>query len=175
MNAACRTVFAGLLALAGLAGSAGAATQLKDAAGPREMTEPGIDVLTKGPVHEGFAQPTTDAPEPGPLVPKQPPDPIPEEPPDQKPEGPNVQWVPGYWSWDANKNDWLWASGIWRNTPPDRKWVPGHWTKTDDGWRWVNGFWASTARHEVNYLDEPPASLESGPSAPAPGDDSIYV
>ncbi len=175
MNTACRAVCAGLLALAGLAGSAGAATPMKDAASPKELPEPGIDVLTKGPVHEGFAQPTTDAPEPGPLVPKQPPAPVPEEPPDQKPEGPNVQWVPGYWSWDANKKDWLWVSGIWRNTPPDRKWVPGHWTKTDDGWRWVNGFWVPSARRALNYLDEPPATLDIGPSIPAPDDDSIYV
>jgi hypothetical protein len=53
--------------------------------------------------------------------------------------------------------------------------VPGHWTKTGDGWRWVNGFWASSTRGELNYLDEPPASLETGPSVPAPDDDSIYV
>jgi hypothetical protein len=175
MNAAVRALGAALLVLAGLAGFAATASTDSKAAAPKELTEPDIDVLSKGPVHEGFAQPTTAAPEPGPLIPKQPPDPIPEEPPDQKPEGANVQWIPGYWSWDANKKDWLWVSGFWRNAPPDRKWVPGHWTKTDDGWRWISGFWASSTRREVTYQEEPPASLDTGPSVEAPDEDSIYV
>src|SRR5262245_61030248 len=62
--------------------------------------EPGVQVQTRGPVHEAFAQPTEVKPQPGPIVPKKPPGPITEEPPEQKPEGDNVIWIPGYWSWD---------------------------------------------------------------------------
>src|SRR5438105_1908609 len=48
------------------------------------------EVLTRGPVHEAFAEPVQFNPKPGAVVPKQPPAPIEELPPDQKPEGQNV-------------------------------------------------------------------------------------
>src|SRR5438552_13662961 len=73
------------------------------AADEQEAAEAGINILARGPVHEAFAQPTTIAPDAGPLVTEAPPDPVPEEPPDQKPDGPNVQWISGYWSWDADQ------------------------------------------------------------------------
>src|SRR5689334_3047899 len=72
----------------------------------------GVQVLTRGPVHEAFAEPVVFNPEAGPVVPKEPPQPIEEIPPDQKPEGENVQWVPGYWNWDEAQGDFLWVSGI---------------------------------------------------------------
>src|SRR5215468_6569743 len=91
-----------------------------------------ISVQARGPIHEAYAQPVDSGAtlEQGPILPKKPPDPIPEEPPEQKPEGDNVQWIPGYWAWDADRKDYLWVSGTWRNVPADRKWVPGYWTKT---------------------------------------------
>ena len=77
----------------------------------------------------------------GPVIPKQPPDPIQEMPPDQKPAGQNVQWIPGYWSWDVSRNDYLWVSGIWREPPPNSQWVPGYWHQVDGGNQWVSGTW----------------------------------
>lgn len=105
-----------------------------------DKPEAGVEVLTRGPVHEAYAQPTDATAQPGIVVPKRPPDPIAELPPDEKPSGDNVQWLPGYWAWDSDRSDFLWVSGFWRATPPGRKWVPGHWTAVEGGWQWVTGF-----------------------------------
>ena len=104
----------------------------------------GIDVLAKGPVHEAFAA-TAEGPTASPVVAKQPPDPIEELPPDQKPEGDNVQWLPGYWSWDEENTRFIWISGFWRQPPPGRVWVPGSWREARGGFQWVSGFWQPEA------------------------------
>ena len=90
----------------------------------------GVEVLTRGPVHEAFAQAVTFDPQPGIVVPKAPPAPIEEMPPAQKPEGDNVVWIPGYWDWDDERDDFIWVSGIWRALPPGRQWVPGYWVRS---------------------------------------------
>src|SRR5437660_2216800 len=132
----------------------------------REVPSDDVSVQTRGPVHEAYAQPAEVSPGPGPLVPKRPPDSITEMPPDQKPAGDNVIWIPGYWSWDQDRNDFSWVSGSWRIPPPNRNWVPGHWEQANDGWQWVAGFWAPNTQQEVQYVDQPPASLDEGPSVP---------
>src|SRR5580704_1273864 len=118
--------------------------------------QPGVDVQTRGPVHEAYAAPTSLQPVPGPIIPKQPPDPIEEMPPDEKPAGDNVEWLPGYWAWDDDRNDYLWVSGIWRVPPPNRQWVPGSWHQVEGGWQWANGFWMTLQQGEVQYLPPPP-------------------
>src|SRR5438093_8875804 len=89
----------------------------------------GVEVLTRGPVHEAFAETIAFDPQPGIVVPKAPPDPIEELPPDERPEGANVAWIPGYWAWDDDREDFLWVSGIWRSLPPGRQWVSGYWSQ----------------------------------------------
>lgn len=138
---------------------------------PLEAVEP----LTRGPVHEAYAQPTDAPPGPGPAIPKAPPPPVPEIPPEERPAGDDIEWIPGYWAWDADRNDFLWVSGVYRRVPPDRSWVPGHWVQTPEGYRWVSGFWNPVTRNDIPYVPEPPASLEVGPSVPAPVDDAFYV
>jgi hypothetical protein len=137
---------------------------------------PGGDVIPqpRGPVHEAFARPADGAPLVGPVVPRQPPAPVPELPPEQKPDG-NVVWVPGYWAWDAGRNDFLWVSGCWRVPPPGRQWVSGYWAPTNGQWQWVSGVWAPAGQGQPNYLPPPPASLDNGPDMPAPDDNSFYV
>jgi hypothetical protein len=39
----------------------------------------------------------------------------------------------------------------------------------------VSGYWAPTGQDRPPLVDEPPAPLETGPSVPAPDDNSIYV
>src|SRR5208283_3710375 len=68
----------------------------------------GVEVLTRGPVHEAYAETPNSEPKATAVVAKKPPDPIEEMPPDQKPEGDSVLWIPGYWSYDEERTDYLW-------------------------------------------------------------------
>jgi hypothetical protein len=135
----------------------------------------GIEVLTRGPVHEAFAETVTFDPEPGLIVPKEPPAPIEELPPEQRPEGTNVAWIPGYWAWDDERTDFLWVSGIWRALPPGRQWVPGYWGRSGPGAQWISGYWADAKISEVEYLPEPPATVENGPNVAAPSADHTWL
>jgi len=134
-----------------------------------------IEYLTRGPLHEAFAEPYEPEPVLNPLVTVEPPAPIDEVPPEFRPEGDLVTWIPGYWAWDDERNDYLWISGVWRQLPPRHRWVPGYWNQSGDGFRWINGFWSNTEVAEVQYLPEPPESLNEGPSAPAPSEQHFYV
>ena len=94
------------------------------------------EVLTRGPVNEAFAQPVTIEEEGDFVVPMEPPPEIAETVPAERPVG-DFTWVPGYWAWDSDRNDYIWVSGCWRAVPPGQYWVPGYWTKVSNGWRWV--------------------------------------
>ncbi len=135
----------------------------------------GMEVLTRGPVHEAFAETITFDPEPGIVVPKAPPEPIEEIAPDQRPEGANVTWIPGYWGWDDERNDFLWVSGIWRALPPGRQWVPGYWGQSQQGFQWTSGYWADADANQIDYLPEPPATIEAGPNVAAPSADATWL
>jgi hypothetical protein len=135
----------------------------------------GVEVLARGPVHEGFAAPAQARPLPSQVAPNKPPDPIEEVPPDEKPVGDQVIWIPGYWAWDDEPKDFLWVSGFWRVPPPDRQWLPGNWQQVEDGWQWTSGFWAAANQAELSYLPAPPPSVDEGPSTPAPDETSTYV
>jgi hypothetical protein len=138
-------------------------------------TKEGIEVLTRGPVHEAFAETITFDPEPGLIVPKAPPESIEELPPNERPEGDNVSWIPGYWAWDDERDDFLWVSGIWRALPPGRQWVPGYWAESGEGAQWISGYWSDAEAAEQEYLPPPPASVEVGPSIAAPSRDHYWV
>ena len=139
------------------------------------LTEEDVEVTLKGPLHEAFARTVTLDPVPGPRVDRQPPDPIDEIPPDVQPEGENVIWIPGYWNWDDSANDFLWISGLWRDMPPGRRWVPGYWAQEGNAWQWYSGFWADVEQESVQYLPQPPESLDLGPTSPAPSDNYFWI
>ena len=119
------------------------------------VPEEDVQVLVSGPIHEAFAKAVALDSEPGIVAPKAPPALIEEIPPEQKPEG-DVQWIPGYWAWDDERNEYIWVSGIWRVLPPGRQWVPGYWTPAGQGYQWISGYWASVEAKETEYLPEPP-------------------
>jgi hypothetical protein len=135
----------------------------------------GVEPLTRGPIHEAFAEPYQGEAKPSPIVPKQPPAPLEEVPPDEKPAGANVSWIPGYWAWDDERADFIWVSGFWRDIPPHRVWMPGYWAQVDNGSQWVPGYWADANQTQQELLPPPPPSVDDGPSTPAPGAQSSYV
>ena len=141
----------------------------------RTDVEEEVQVLTRGPVHEAFAETVTFDPEPGIVVPKAPPAAIEELPPEQKPEGANVTWIPGYWGWDDERSDFLWVSGVWRALPPGRQWVPGYWGNSGKAFQWTSGYWADANMSDVEYLPEPPETVEAGPNIAAPSADSSWL
>lgn len=141
----------------------------------RSDVESGVEVLTRGPVHEAFAETVTFDPEPGMGVRMAPPEPIEELAPEQRPEGSNVNWIPGYWAWDDERDDFLWVSGVWRALPPGREWVPGYWGRSGHEYQWSSGYWSDAQREDVEYLPEPPASVEVGPNISAPTADHGWI
>ena len=142
-----------------------------------EQMLPDPEVLEQGPIHEAFAEPLAFEKEVPEVVAKQPPEPVQEIPPEERPEGRNVEWIPGYFEFDRDRNDFVWVSGLWRDVPPGRTWVPGEWQGVDGGWQWVHGFWADAKQEqqEMRLLPVPPNSLEAGPSSPAPGDNYLWA
>jgi hypothetical protein len=133
------------------------------------------EVYNRGPLHEAYAAPASADPEQGPVVAQQPPEVIEEVPPEHAPEGDNVVWIPGYWAFDEELNDFLWVSGLWRDAPPGRRWVPGYWNEAEGGWRWIAGAWMEEGTDELAYLPPPPPTQERGPNGPQPAEDQFWV
>ena len=179
-----------LLTAASLAGSrvgAQAAVASRSSMGDRSplLTELGAppaapdheqpEVLSRGPVHEAFAEPVSMDAQAGLTAPAEPPPNIDEVPPPDRPEGRQFVWIPGYWSWDADRNSYLWVSACWRVAPPNMSWVPGYWSRSPGGWEWVAGYWAPADSREIEYLPPPPAVDNLEPIAAAPYEDTIWV
>jgi len=138
--------------------------------------------LTRGPIHEAFAEVISYNPQPGQIVAKEPPKAIEEVPPAEKPAG-DYTWIPGYWAWDQDGGSFIWVTGAWRIPPPGSTWMPGYWIQAANGYQWVGGYWgpavnaaaASGSTSETVYLPTPPQSVESGASTPAPSPDHFWV
>jgi hypothetical protein len=155
--------------LAFLLGTALAWGQERDAPLGRIEAEDGVEVLTRGPVHEAFAETVIFDPEPGHMAPKAPPVAIEEVPPDQRPEGANVAWVSGYWAWDDERTDFLWVSGIWRALPPGRQWVSGYWGRSGQGAQWTSDYWADAkAEPESEQPKVEPKAPKAAPKSEQP-------
>ena len=135
----------------------------------------GMEVMARGPIHEAFAMPMTEAKQ-TPGIPKKPPLPVDEMPPTEKPEGDSI-WVGGYWSWDDDRHDFLWVSGCWQVKPTGREWVPGYWREVGDVWQWVSGFWTAVTQEKaepITYNPAPPAPPAVAPPGEPPAADTFY-
>jgi hypothetical protein len=138
--------------------------------------DPNAEVLTRGPVHEAYAVPVGTGQTTGVIVPKQPANPVEEVPPDMKPDAANATWIPGYWSWDDERRDFLWVSGVWRVPPPNYRWMPGYWQEAPgQGYQRISGYWMPSHLEETTYLPQPPQSLEAGPTMAAPAQNQFWV
>ena len=143
---------------------------------PSPGSDPNVEVMTRGPVHEAYAVPVTAGQTAGMIVPKQPASPIEEVPPDMKPEGQNSVWIPGYWSWDDERRDFIWVSGVWRVPPPGYRWMPGYWQDVPgQGYQRISGYWMPAQVEETTYLPQPPQSIDTGPTSAAPGSNYFWV
>jgi hypothetical protein len=145
------------------------------AANEQNGTGAGVDVLTRGPIHEAFADVSVDETQPSTVISQSVPEPINEIPPDFRPEGAHVEWIAGYWSWDDDKNDFIWVSGVWRDIPPGRQWVPGYWISAQGGNQYISGFWTGIDQTETVYLPPPPQPLAAPPSSPALTPNHIWM
>jgi hypothetical protein len=150
----------------------GVRIQIGDRPPPPPVVE--VVVLTRGPIHEAFAQPVIFDEGAGFMITRRPPPAIYEMPPDQRPVGNHFIWIPGYWGWDSDRDDFIWVSGCWRAVPPNNSWVPGYWAVAGGGYQWVAGFWTSDGIEEIEYLPAPPAVLETGPQGPG-FPDSVWI
>jgi hypothetical protein len=101
----------------------------------RDVVPEGLEVLSRGPVHEAFAGLQTFNPQPGHIVARLAPPLIEEVPPNQRPAGVNIAWIPGYWAWDDERLDFVWLSGTWRALPPGREWAAGYWAQVPAGYQ----------------------------------------
>jgi len=171
MNSRRHWLFGGITALA----ISGLALMQEQTCAQENRGSQDMEVLTRGPVHEAFAGTISYDPVQGILISGKPPEAIEEIPPEQQLEGDNVVWIPGYWAWDEDQNDFIWISGIWRNLPPGRQWVPGYWSEAQGQYQWTSGYWSDTENTETSYLPQPPRSVEAGPNIEAPSDNYTWV
>jgi hypothetical protein len=51
-------------------------------------------------------------------------------------------WVPGYWAWSGDANDFYWVPGVWVSPPqPGLLWTPGYWGYDGDVYVFHRGYW----------------------------------
>ena len=131
--------------------------------------------MARGPIHEAFAEPLALDDQKLFIAPKAPPEKIEERPPKVPSDGKNMIWIPGYWAWDDEREDYIWVSGVWRNVPQGRSWVPGLWEQLDGGYRWSPGYWGPANTQAQHVPTPPPESLESGPTSEPASDDVFWI
>ena len=55
---------------------------------------------------------------------------------------PGYLWVPGYWAWNDEIDDYYWVPGTWILPPePGLLWTPGYWAWNDGAYVFYDGYW----------------------------------
>jgi hypothetical protein len=58
--------------------------------------------------------------------------------------GEGFLWVPGYWAWDADFDDYFWVPGTWVTAPQvGLLWTPAWWGWENGGFLFHEGYWAT--------------------------------
>lgn len=113
-------------------------------------------VMASGIFHEAFAFPIRYEPvKPVPVSVAPPAIPVEVRPEIASELQEQAVWIPGYWEWDAETDDFIWVSGIWRFPPPGSKWIEGQWVRTEAGFMREPGGWTSSSV-ELIYVERPP-------------------
>ena len=166
----------GVIGMIGMIGVLFLQSGMASTASTPKLKDHSMEILTRGPIHEAFAEVSVDEAQPGIVVSNRDvPDPINEIPPDVRPEGDNIEWISGYWSWDEDQNDFIWVSGIWRDVPPGRQWISGYWTQVEGGYQYISGFWTESFQSETVYLPPPPKPLQATPGSPPLSSSHIWI
>jgi len=59
--------------------------------------------------------------------------------------GPGYIWVPGYWAYGYEDEDYFWVPGTWVIAPePGLLWTPGYWGWNEGFYVWHAGYWGPT-------------------------------
>ncbi len=106
-----------------------------------------------GPLHEAFVTPIMGSPILE-AVSFLPPKTLQENPPSAPAIG--LVWIPGYWGWDNQIEDFIWVTGVWRKPPPGMNWISGFWDQSEVGHVWIRGFWYKSVPEKLSYTDLPP-------------------
>lgn len=135
-----------------------------------------VVIVERGPIHEGFAQPGANVRGRGITAPESPPAPVNEIPPEVKLEGSKAQWIPGYWQWYDERNDFIWICGLYRHIPPGRTWEPGCWKEVRKVWTYFPGYWRPTdAKNLPADLPEPPPAKDEDTTPPKNNPNAMWV
>jgi hypothetical protein len=117
--------------------------------------------VEEGPVHEALVPPVTGVTAIE-AIETAPPALVTERVPEH--QDPQAIWIPGYWAWEPEREDFLWVTGVWRRPPPGRHWVGGYWKQYDEGWVWARGFWSQVPEDQLTHV---------GIAPPDPPDDDV--
>jgi len=130
-------------------------------------------VYEKGPVHEAFVTASSEGGVILQSIALRPPAPVNENRPPQCHA--EAIWIPGYWAWVKNIENFVWVSGVWRKPPPDHVWISGYWKQFDRGWAWVRGFWSKVPELQLNYIVDRPHEPKHEAIPQSPGNNYFWM